>query len=161
MSEKETALLLEQQEPCADNLLEQAAPQTKDRTESIAQPVKKINSLVTLRLVKNLPVRDMVEVVRVLYPKYDKIIQSKCEHGDEYGVQIRPDAFQALMEKFAPEIVKRRARDKKRNTGRIQVRLTEVVAAKLRKALEEDGTTVQAWIEKQVYAYLEGKTNHD
>ena len=96
MSEKETALLLEQQEPCADNLLEQAAPQTKDRTESIAQPVKKINSLVTLRLVKNLPVRDMVEVVRVLYPKYDKIIQSKCEHGDEYGVQIRPDAFQAL-----------------------------------------------------------------
>ncbi len=97
----------------------------------------------------------MVEVVQTLYPKYDKIIQSKCEHGKEYGIQLRDDAFHALLQKFAPETIKRRDHDRKRNANRIQARLTETVIRQLHKALAEDGYTVQGWIEEQVYSYLE------
>ncbi len=171
LSKKETAPPLEQQEPHGDASPEQnealtahSEPSAKDRTQSIAQQVpqvKRIDSLVSLRTAKGLPVKDMVEVVRTLYPKYDKVIQSKCEHGSEYGIQIRPDAFQALVQKFAPEVVRRRNHDRKRNANRIQARLTETVVRRLRQALEADGYTIQSWMEKQVYSYLEGRRGKD
>ena len=61
------------------------------------------NDLRQLRLMCGAPVKDMVEVVRALYPKYDKVIQSKVEHGDEYGIQLRPDAMRALLYHFSTE----------------------------------------------------------
>ena len=39
------------------------------------------NDLQILRLGKGVPAQDMVELVRKLYPKYDKTLHSKCEHG--------------------------------------------------------------------------------
>lgn len=153
MTKKEAVLLLEQTEP-QDQLV--------SNHESIipgspADVKPEMNELAALRIKKGIPVREMVEVVQRFYPKYDKIIQSKCEHGSEYGIQIRDDALRALLLRFAPETVKRRNHDKKRNSNRIQARLTEPVAQQLRKALAEDDYTVQGWMEEQVYNYLEGR----
>lgn len=61
------------------------------------------NELRCLRVGLGLPAKDMVAIVQTLYPKFDKTMQSKCERGDEYGVNIRPDAMKALYERFAPE----------------------------------------------------------
>lgn len=61
------------------------------------------NELRCLRVDLGLPAKDMVAIVQTLYPKFDKTMQSKCERGDEYGVNIRPDAMKALYERFAPE----------------------------------------------------------
>jgi len=153
MTKKEAVLLLEQTEP-QDQMVSNHSPSIPDSSPAVKQIV---NDLASLRAAKGIPVRDMVEVVQTIYPKYDKIIQSKCEHGKEYGIQIRDDAFHALLQKFAPEIMKRRHCDRKRNANRIQARLTEPVAQQLHKALAEDGYSVQGWIEERVYAYLEGR----
>lgn len=153
MTKKEAVLLLEQTEP-QDQPVSNHNPSIPDSPTAVKQ---RIDDLASLRTVKGIPVREMVEVVQTIYPKYDKIIQSKCEHGKEYGIRIRDDAFHALLQKFAPEIMKRRNHDRKRNANRIQARLTEPVARQLHKALAEDGYSVQGWIEKQVYAYLEGR----
>lgn len=37
-----------------------------------------------LRISKQIPAKEMVEVVQALYPKYDKTVQSKCENGEAY-----------------------------------------------------------------------------
>lgn len=119
-------------------------------------PVKP-NIITSLRLAKGLPVRDMVAVVQVLYPKYEKTLHSKCEHGAEYGVQLRPDALHALLDAFAPERARRQAYDQERNSRRIQARLEADVLCRFRMVLAEDGYTVQGWIEKQVLEYIEGR----
>ncbi len=153
MTKKEAVLLLEQTEP-QDQSVSNHTPSIPDSSPAVKQ---RIDDLASLRAAKGIPVREMVEVVQTLYPKYDKIIQSKCEHGKEYGIQLRDDAFHALLQKFAPETIKRRDHDRKRNANRIQARLTETVIRQLHKALAEDGYTVQGWIEEQVYSYLEGR----
>lgn len=144
------------------SLLEQQKPQTKDHDPSIADtanPVKAhINVLAALRIDKKLLAKEMVDVVRVLYPRYDKMLHSKCEHGKEYGIQLRADALNALLQKFDPEAAKRKQRKRKRDANRIFARLTEIVARQFRKALDDDGYTVQGWIEKQVYDYLERRS---
>ena len=66
------------------------------------------NDLRDLRVQKQLPVKEMVEVVRALYPKFDKTVQSKCENGSSYGIVLRPDAMEALYKRFAPEILEGR-----------------------------------------------------
>lgn len=63
------------------------------------------NELMELRVGRGLPAREMVAVVQELYPKYDKTMQSKCEHGEEYGVLLRPDALTALYSRFAPDVL--------------------------------------------------------
>lgn len=45
------------------------------------------NELRCLRVDLGLPAKDMVAIVQTLYPKFDKTMQSKCERGDEYGVE--------------------------------------------------------------------------
>ena len=42
-----------------------------------------------LRISKQIPAKKMVAVVRQLYPKYDKTMQSKCERGRRSTYQDR------------------------------------------------------------------------
>ena len=86
------------------------------------------NELMELRVGRGLPAREMVAVVQKLYPKYDKTMQSKCEHGEEYGVLLRPDALAALYSRFAPDVLEARKRSrhgKHRLTCRVTARLVE------------------------------------
>lgn len=114
-----------------------------------------------LRHAKNMPAGDMVAVVQQLYPKYDKTMQSKCENGAAYGVDIRADALEALYLAFAPELLEQRRRRKNsghRLTCRISARLADGEYGLLQQHIHADGyATMQDWITDIVRAYLAGK----
>lgn len=113
------------------------------------------DNLRELRVGLQLPARDMVEVVQGLYPKYDKTLQSKCERGDEYGVQLRPDGMKALLEKFAPERLVKKTGDGHRLTCRISCRLEDDEYADLQRFIKADGfSTMQAWLTHSVRRYI-------
>lgn len=103
-----------------------------------------------LRISKQIPAKDMVAVVKEIYPKYDKTVQSKCENGEAYGVSIRPDAMKALYERFAPERLEapRRTRHgQHRLTCRISCRLENEDYEALQQLIAASGcTTVQDWL---------------
>lgn len=59
------------------------------------------NELRKFRTKHNIPVSDIVETVKEIYPKYDRTLQSKCEHSDEYGVELSRQAMEHLYDRFA------------------------------------------------------------
>lgn len=130
---------------------------------SISQKSQEIktNPLRDLRVTRNIPAKNMIECVRKLYPKYDKMLQSKCEHGSEYGIDIRPDAMDVLLAEYAPELlesVKRKRRGGHRLTCRITCRLEDAEYAQLTKCIKEDGfDQMQAWLTYVVRHYLKSK----
>lgn len=113
-----------------------------------------------LRISRQLPAKEMVSVVKEIYPKYDKTMQSKCERGDEYGIRIRQDALEALYAKFDPEKLKK---DKKKRDGhrlkcRISCRLPDEVYAELQQFIKEEGfKTMQDWLTHTVEKYIQRK----
>lgn len=119
------------------------------------------NELRDLRVRRQLPVKDMVEVVRTLYPKFDKTMQSKCENGGAYGVSLRPDAMAALYRAFDPEALESRSKPKKekhRLTCRISARLEDGDYKALQQHLEADGySTMQELLTDLVRRYLKEK----
>jgi len=114
-----------------------------------------------LRISKQLPAKEMVAVVRGMYPKYDKTMQSKCERGDEYGVRIRQDALEALYAKFDPGRLikdKKQAADGHKLKCRISCRLPDDVYAELQQFIKADGfKTTQDWLTHTVERYLRRK----
>ena len=119
------------------------------------------NELRDLRMRRQLPVKDMVEVVRTLYPKFDKTVQNKCENGSAYGVSLRPDALEALYRAFDPESLESRRKPKKekhRLTCRISARLEDDDYKALQQHLEADGdSTMQELLTDLVRRYLKEK----
>jgi len=115
-----------------------------------------------LRISRQLPAREMVSVVKEIYPKYDKTMQSKCERGDEYGIQIRPDAMEALYARFDPERLiktkKKKKGDGHKYTCRISCRLPDEVYAELQQFIKEEGfKTMQDWLTHTVEKYIQRK----
>ncbi len=114
-----------------------------------------------LRLSKKIPAKKMVAVVKELYPKYDKTMQSKCERGAEYGIKIREDALEALYAKFDPDLL--RANKKKQGSGhklkcRISCRLPDETYAELQEFITEDGfKTMQDFLTHTVERYIRRK----
>ncbi len=114
-----------------------------------------------LRLQKNIPAKDMVSVVKELYPKYDKTTQSKCENGAAYGICLRQDALKAVFVRFAPEHLKERKKNDHRLTCRISCRLETVEYDKLQQNIKSDGfTTMQDWLTEVVKQYNCRKENY-
>lgn len=121
------------------------------------------NDLKALRVMSGATAKEMVKVVRDLYPKYDKTLQSKCER-DEYGIQIKPDAFAVLNEAFGEAVQSEKKptrHGKHRLTSRIYARLTKSDFERLQLQMERDGyATVQDWATAMVKRYLwEGEHN--
>ncbi len=114
-----------------------------------------------LRISKSIPGNDLVDVVRVLFPKYDKTLQSKCERSDEYGVRIRPEAMDALYAKFAPELlekIKYKRQGCHRLTKRVSCRLGDSEYAELLEAIREEGfDTMQAWLAFNIRNHLKAR----
>lgn len=119
------------------------------------------NLLRDLRLSKNIQAKEMVTTVCGLCPKYDEVLQSKCEHGDEYGIDLRADAMEALLEKYAPAELERermRRSDRHRLKCKVCCRLRDAEYAELMKYIVEDGfDTTQAWLALYIRAYLKAK----
>lgn len=115
------------------------------------------NKLRELRTEHGANARDMVKEVRKRYPKYDRSLHSKCERGDEYGVELRHDAMNLLYERFAPtnKPVNAPKRDFHRLTYRIYGRLTKAAYTALQQQIKADGfDSVQSWITYSVQKYL-------
>lgn len=114
-----------------------------------------------LRISRKLPAKDMVEVVKDIYPKYDKTMQSKCERGDEYGIQIRHDAMDALYARFDPQRLdklKKKKEDGHKYTCRISCRLEDAQYSLLLQFIKEEGfRTMQDWLATMVRQYLAEK----
>lgn len=119
------------------------------------------NDLRELRLRCQLPAKDMVAVVQELYPKYDKTMQSKCERGSEYGVDLRHDAMAALYQRFDPGALEARRRKKSsghRLTCRISCRLEDEDYRVLQQYIQADGyQTMQDWLTDMVRQYIRRK----
>jgi len=110
-----------------------------------------------LRLALQIPAKDIVAVIQELYPKYDKTMLSKCEHGEAYGVAIQPRALDALYEKFAPGLKEKqkRRRDGHRRTCRISCRLDDDDYASLKQCIAEEGfEDMQSWLTAMVRDYI-------
>ena len=122
-----------------------------------SNPQVKMNSLRELRVTRNLAAKDMVATVQGLYPLYDKTLQSKCER-DEYGIDLKPKAMDALLEKYAPELLEkeRHRRDgRHRLNKKVSCRLEDAEYEALRKRIKEDGfDTMQAWLAFMIRRYL-------
>ncbi len=120
------------------------------------------NRLRDLRLHCGIAPQDMVDTVKVDYPKYDKPLQSKCEHTEQYAVELTYPAFKALYLKFDPdgwEKYKRRT-DGHRLTCRIYGRLPEDIYRRLLAQIHQDGfATVQDWITDHVLAYINARSD--
>lgn len=105
-----------------------------------------------IRTSKNIPAKEIVEVVKSLYPSYDKTLQSKCENGDAYGVCLLPDAAKAVLRSFAPELQKKK--DGHRLTCRISCRLEKPEYESLMKNIKAEGfVTTQDWLSDMVRRY--------
>jgi hypothetical protein len=114
------------------------------------------NELKDLRISRALAARDMAEEVQTLYPRFDRYLLSKCEAGDQYGVEIRRDALKRLYMKFAPEAwKKRRSRDRHRRKRSFRCRLDENIYQALLTIIHEAGfKTVQDWLEAQIKVFV-------
>lgn len=116
-------------------------------------------NLKELRAERGIMAKDMVSVVRSIYPKYDKTIHSKVERGREYGIDLRADAMTALGSAFSfePNLpVKKKRAYAHLLTRRISCRLTDSDYDLLQLRLRSDGyKTVQAWLTNQVSGYIE------
>lgn len=122
------------------------------------------NELRDLRLRKQLPAKEIVEVVRTIYPKFDKPLLSKCENGGVYGVQLRADAMKALRVAYCPENPngnKVSRHGKHRLSCCVSARLENTIYEALQRQLRADGyTTVQDLLTDLVRKYLkEGAAN--
>lgn len=117
--------------------------------------------LKSLRVSYALAARDMAETVQALYPRFDRYLLSKCEAGDQYGVELRPNALKRLYMKFAPdawEKFQRRRRDRHRLTRSVRCRLEEHTYLRLMELIRQDGfSTVQEWLTAVVLAYIAAK----
>ena len=136
-------------------LLEQKQPQAKNHDVSIASGSGFVKlELAQLRKYANVQAKEMVEVVRELYPSYDKTIQSRVEHGSETGIQLRPDATNALVQRFAPELLRPSRKPQRKKPNRIQARLPDELYGQLQLHLEHTSLTVQDFIEELVRQFF-------
>lgn len=120
------------------------------------------NDLRRLRTEHGIPAKDMADEIRRLYPKFDKTVLSKCEHGDEYGVVIKDDALAAVYAKFAPgalEPSKATRHGKHRLTCRVSARLDGELYAALQQQMRADGyATTQDLLADLVRRYIETRS---
>lgn len=143
--------------------LERKQPQANLDTPSIAgnpETVKlEIDNFQEFCKANNLLGKDMISVVQVKYPKYDKMIHSKVVHGREYGIQLRHDAMRALQERFAPEFLEKPRKPNRKKPNRIQARLPDALFKQLQQHLQLSGQTAQDFLEGLIAQFFKPPDN--
>lgn len=139
-------------------LLEQKQPQAKYPNPIIAEDQKSVkpnpNELSQLREYAGCRAVDMVEVVREIYPKYDKYLHSKVENGNEYGIQLRPNATKELIQRFAPDLQAKPRKPNRSKPNRIYARLPDTLYRQLQQHLDRIGKTMQDFLEELIAKHL-------
>ncbi len=97
--------------------------------------------------------REIVEAVKVEYPKYDKYLHSKVERPEEYGITLVPHALKLAMD-VKPQEPRREARRKLQYS--VRCRLTKKEFEQLQRALRRQGySTVQGYLRQLIKRELE------
>jgi len=125
-----------------------------------ASPVKPSNLLQQIEA-KGVKPAEMIAVIHGIYPGYEKSLHSKCKHGEQYGVMLRPDAMSAILTRFAPELRNGHRSGLRSKPRRIQARLSEAVYGALQQALRARGMTAQRWIEDLALALIAQEGDKD
>ena len=113
-----------------------------------------IKSQIVAEARKKMTAKEVVQVVRQIYPRYDKQLQSKVEHGELYGIELRADALRLLADP-AP----RKSRDAHKMSRRISARLPEKMHDRLLATIKGKGfESVQSWLTYIVTDYLRKET---
>lgn len=87
-----------------------------------------------------------VKAVRVEFPRFDRYLLSKCEHPEDYGVKLLPEAEALIKALEATGAAKPENRKKRR---RYCFRLTDSGAVALQRLCEAIGcATVQSLCER-------------
>lgn len=123
------------------------------------------NELTKLRRNRNIPASEIVSIVRRFYPSFDKTMLSKCENGEKYGILLKPNVMDTILDELAPEsreVIKRRIRGGHRLTHRIHARLEESDYTKLQQYQKRDGyKTMQDLLADLIKKYISKGENHD
>lgn len=110
---------------------------------------------------KDIPAREIIAEVRAIYPSYDKMLQSKCENGEKYGIMLRFKAVDAVIKRFAPEkyeAIKKRRQGGHKLTATVFCRVDAETHRKLRAAIDKAGyPSVQAWVAEKVLDFIKEK----
>lgn len=113
------------------------------------------------RLKKGLGPKELVQVVREIYPCYDRYLQSKVEHPEKYGIRLLQDAEDEIVKTYSKTADAPRKPEKRRLRCRLTVRTTKKVYAQLQRVLKRKGfETVQAGLTHIINAYLENADGH-
>ena len=140
-------------------LLAQPEPRPMETTNSIDAAPETVNALRELRLAKEIPAQDMVDVVRRRYPRYDKHLQSKAERSYLYGVRLCSDAMADLKRAFAPELI---PKENRRKPCRLVCRVSVLDYNLLMERMRADGfTTAQDCLHSLIKQYLKKEGKHN
>lgn len=125
-----------------------AKPMENDNTNNIPLPPPPVNRLKAVRQASGLNPRQMVADIRQTYPRYDKTLQSKCEHTDDYGIQLAESALKALEKRYG--ITKRK--ENRARPNRITVRFGDRQFSQLQQVLKATGKTAQDYALRAIMA---------
>jgi hypothetical protein len=77
-----------------------ARAEKKTTTGIIPTQTNHVNRLRAVRQVSGMSPKQLITEIKKIYPRYDKTLQSKCEHTDDYGVQLAESTLKALEKRF-------------------------------------------------------------
>ena len=114
-----------------------------------------MSELKMLRVGNKIPAADIINVLQRFYPGIDKPLLSKLERPQKYGITLKPDAMDALVESFlsvdAKSAYKYRKNGSHRLTCRISCRLESDDYDALQQLVQADGyATMQEWLTQTV-----------
>ena len=107
------------------------------------------------RYEKGLSPRDIVDVVRLQYPGFDRSLCSKVENSERYGVRLVYGAEVMVEEIFGNHSANGKKRDLHRLRRRVQCRLPDAKYEALQRKLKNEGyETVQDLVNDLINKYL-------
>lgn len=116
----------------------------------IAQTTAPVNPLRKIREDTGAAPAKIIEIVRRRHPKYDKTLQSKCEHTELYGVELAKDSFDDVKRELTPEEAKREAwirQGRHKLNDKVSCRLSEEDSERFREIVRQSGDgTVQTYL---------------
>lgn len=122
-----------------------------------------VKAIRALRSERHIPVADIVEVVSSIYPRFDRYLLSKVEHGEEYGIRLRADAQHELLTHFkvTQDGSKAKRKPTRSKPKRISCRLTDKAYGLLQRELDRTGVTMQSWLEALIAKALIGGEDNE
>ena len=157
MSNKKAAPLVAQQEPRGTE--DGNANQNPEPMSILSKQPPDVKALQDFIKRRHIPMIDLLEVVKTIYPSCDKSLLSKCAHGDVYGVKLRDDALRALMIHFRENSQPINEARRRTKPNRCVCRLTDADFALLQRRLAQTQQTVQDYLEALILRDLKGVTH--